>query len=70
MNKNKKNKLTIKDNWTKGLTISDKKMNAIRGGDVSLLSDCPLCICPPLLKETDGKPQPDPDPDPNNDNKQ
>ncbi|WP_299461432.1 hypothetical protein [uncultured Microscilla sp.] len=54
---NKKNKLTIKSNWDKNLTISDKEMDVLRGG--VNVSYSPDCICPPQGKVTDGKPPPE-----------
>ncbi|EAY28374.1 hypothetical protein [Microscilla marina] len=50
---NKKNKLTIKSNWNKNLTLSENEMNVIRGGE-SIATNCAACEgCQPNAKETD-----------------
>lgn len=44
--KNKRNKLQIKENWSKALTISPSNLQNIKGrGDLSVpkLSVCPAC---------------------------
>ncbi|EAY24066.1 hypothetical protein [Microscilla marina] len=39
MNNKKKNKLTIKENWSKGLTLSEKEKSFLIGGGTG--ADCP-----------------------------
>ena len=49
----KKNKLKIKANWDKKLTLSDNEKIQIKGGYQTDVNECPqtevfsVCVCPP-----------------------
>ena len=61
MNKNKKNKLTIKSNWDKNLTISPLQMNRIIGGDGDRITGSPAeCLggCEVAATKTDNTKNP------------